>query len=149
MLDEVTVALPPIFKVTLKLLLPLTNAALAGKVAFTSLEVMPTVSLVLIRFQLASTALTVTLNGLPACSDTGAPVLPVGVPGEVDSPGAKICNLAKAPALTVIEGLVLELLVLSVMSLAVRVALPAVLRVMLNVLVPLTSAALEGRVALL
>src|SRR5436190_22119648 len=58
MLDDVTVALPPVFKARLKLLLPLTSAALAGKVAFASLHVMATVSLVLIKFQLASTALT-------------------------------------------------------------------------------------------
>jgi len=52
--------------VTLKLFVPTERAALAGRTALGSLEVIETVSLVLIKFQLASTALTVTLNALPA-----------------------------------------------------------------------------------
>src|SRR5437867_12961821 len=60
--DAVTVALPEVFKVTLRLCVPPANAASAGKLALLSLEVMCAVSLVLIGFQLASTALTVTLN---------------------------------------------------------------------------------------
>ena len=39
----VTVQLPAVFKVTLRFLVPATNAALAGKVALASLEVIPTV----------------------------------------------------------------------------------------------------------
>ena len=85
-----TVALPAVFKVTLKFLLPLTNAALAGTTAFTSLELIATVSLVLIKFQLASTALTVATKAVPAVCGTGVPVFPVGVPGAAVSPGSKI-----------------------------------------------------------
>ena len=63
----VTVPLPAVFKVTLNVLVPATSAALAGKVAFRSLDVIPTVSVTLFtRFQFASTALTVTLNDVPA-----------------------------------------------------------------------------------
>src|SRR5436853_6308516 len=47
------------------------------------------------------------------------------------------------------DGLVLAVLVLSVMSLAVTVALPAVFSVTLNVFVPELSAALDGSAALL
>ena len=63
----VTVLLPAVINVTLKICVPPIRAALEGKVALPSLEVIPTVSVtVLRRFQLASTALTVTLNGVPA-----------------------------------------------------------------------------------
>ena len=63
----VTVLLPAVLKVTLKLCVPATKAALAGWASFRSLVLMPTVSVtVLIVFQLASTALSVTLNGVPA-----------------------------------------------------------------------------------
>jgi len=62
----VAVQLPAVFKVTLKVRVPATSAALAGKVALASLEVMPTVWVLLTKFQLASTALTVTVNGVPA-----------------------------------------------------------------------------------
>ena len=63
--EAVTVALPAVLTVTLKLLLPPTSAALTGNAAFVSLEVMATVSLVTIKFQLASTALTVTVKAAP------------------------------------------------------------------------------------
>ena len=63
--EAVTVAVPAVLRVTLKLFVPFTRAALAGKDAFTSLEVIATVSLVLMRFQLASTAFTVTLKAAP------------------------------------------------------------------------------------
>ena len=46
--------------------MPPTRAASAGKLALLSLEVRWTVSLVLTAFQLASTALTVTLKAVPA-----------------------------------------------------------------------------------
>src|SRR5438552_3894904 len=62
----VRVALPAVLSVTLKLFVPFTSAALAGKATFVSVDVIATVSLVLIRFQLASTALTRTLKGDPA-----------------------------------------------------------------------------------
>ena len=61
-----TVALPPVLRVTLNVLVPPESAALAGKIAFASLDVIATVSLVLIKFQFASTALTVTLKAVPA-----------------------------------------------------------------------------------
>ena len=62
----VTVALPAVFKVTLKLLVPPTNAVFAGKAALLSDDVIATASLTLVSvFQFASTALTVTLNAPP------------------------------------------------------------------------------------
>ena len=74
--------------------------------------------------------------------------MPFTVPGADVSPGAKICSLVKSPALTVIAGLVLDVLVPSVISLAVSVALPAVFSVTLKVCVPAVSAVLEGKLAL-
>src|SRR5260370_38536696 len=71
------------------------------------------------------------------------------VPGAADSPGASVCNFAKAPAFTAIEGLVLAVLVGSDTSDAVKVALPAVLKVTLSVLVPAARAALAAKPALL
>src|SRR5438552_314573 len=123
----VTVRLPAVFKVTLKLWVPATRAALAGKVALGSLEVMPTVWVLLTKFQLASTALTVTLKAVPAFWAVGVPVLPVAVPGAAVSPGTSNCNFANAPALTVKDGLVLAVLLPSLMSVGVTVRLPAVL----------------------
>src|SRR5437016_6017867 len=128
MSEPVKVQLPTVLLVTLKDFVPALNAALAGNPAFTSVEVMATVSLVLTRFQLASTALTVRVNAEPAVCELGLPVLPVAVPGRAVSPGASNCNLAKAPALTVMAALVLPLLVPSVTSDPVKVWLPAVLR---------------------
>ena len=57
---------PAVFGVTESVLVPATSAVLAGSVALASVEVMPTVSVELTRFQLASTALTVTLKAPPA-----------------------------------------------------------------------------------
>ena len=73
--------------------------------------------------------------------------MPLAVPGAAVSPGASTCNFVNAPALTVTEGLVLLVLVPSVVSVAVTVALPAVFRVTLKVLVPETRLALAGKVA--
>jgi hypothetical protein len=144
----VTVRDPTVFKVTLKVFVPATRAALAGNAAFTSLEEIPTWSAtVLIRFQFASTALTVTLNGVPATCALGVPVLPVGVPGAAVSPGTKICSFANEPPPTLIDGLVLAVFVPSVISVDVTVAVPAVFRVTANVFVPPTSAALDGNTA--
>src|SRR5438094_506114 len=95
-------------------------------------------------FQLVSTALTVTLNAVPAVCAVAVPVLPLLDPGEAVSPGTNNCNFVKLPALTVMEGLVLAVLVPSLMSLAVTVRLPAVLSVTLKVCVPATSAAFDG-----
>src|SRR5439155_5247278 len=51
----VPVAVPAVFRVALKLWLPALSAVLAGRVALVSVEVRWTVSLVLTKFQLAST----------------------------------------------------------------------------------------------
>src|SRR4029453_13051550 len=64
-------------------------------------QVRPTVSArVFTRFQLASTALTVTLKGVPAACGLGVPVLPVGVPGAAVSPGTGNWSLLKTAELT-------------------------------------------------
>ena len=66
MSEAVRVALPAVLRVTLRLLAPLTSAALAGKAAFGSLELMATVSVTFVTaFQFASTALTVTVKATP------------------------------------------------------------------------------------
>ena len=62
----VNVAVPAVFAVTEKVFVPATSAALPGRVAFASELVMATVSVAVTRFQLASTALTVTLKAPPA-----------------------------------------------------------------------------------
>src|SRR6267378_6715795 len=63
----VAVRAPAVLQIRLKLPVPPANGALAGRVALASDEVIPTVSVVIaIRFQLASTAFTVTLNAAPA-----------------------------------------------------------------------------------
>ena len=85
----VMAVLPAVLSGMTKDLVPATNAALAGNVALVSPEVMAMASLVLIKFQLASTALTVTLNALPAVCAFGVPVLPVGEPGNALSPGVR------------------------------------------------------------
>src|SRR6185369_6378841 len=97
---------------------------------------------------LASTALTVTLNGVLAVWVMGAPVLPVAVPGAAVSPGARICSLVNAPTLAVMAELVFAVLVASVTLLAVMVQLPAVLKVMVKFLVPEASALFAGFVSL-
>src|SRR6266540_3410745 len=145
----VTVRLPTVFMVTLKVCVPATRAALAGSAALASEEVIPTVSVAVVTvFQLASTALSVALIGVPAVCAVGAPVLPVLLPGAAVSPGTKICSLVKAPTLKVMSGLVFAVLVPSVMSVAVTVQLPAVLLVRLKLFVPATSAALAGSTSL-
>src|SRR6266851_4099497 len=106
--EAVTVWLPPVLRVMLKDLVPATSAALDGRAALASEEVIAAVSVALvIRFQFASTALTVTLNAVPAVWAVGVPVLPVEVPGAVVSPGARIWSLVNAPAPTGIAALVL------------------------------------------
>src|SRR5436190_18117497 len=112
-------------------------------------EVIPTVSdAPETKFQLASTALTIRLKAAPAVSVLGVPTFPLVVPGAAVSPGAKIWSLAKAPGLTVIAGLVLPVIPVCVESDAVRVALPAVLRVRLKTLLPLVNCAAAGNAAL-
>jgi hypothetical protein len=117
----VTVQLPAVLRVTAKVPVPADIAALAGWVSFGSEVVMPTVWVLLTRFQLASTARTVTLKAVPALCALGVPVLPVAVPGAAVSPGTSSCSLAKAAALTVIDGLLLSLLLPSLTSEAVKV----------------------------
>ena len=132
--EAVSVTEPLVLKVMLKVCVPAASAALEGIVALLSVEVMPTVSVTeLTRFQLASTALTVTLKAVPAVCAIGVPVLPLIVPGAAVSPGTSSCSLANPAALTVIDGLVFAVLVASVTSVAVTVALPAVFRVTLKV----------------
>jgi hypothetical protein len=61
--EAVTVQVPAAWNLTVKVLVPLTNAALRGNSAESSLLVMRTVSAtVVIGFQVSSTALTVTLK---------------------------------------------------------------------------------------
>src|ERR1044071_9673368 len=104
----VTVCEPSVLSVTLNAFVPATSAALAGKVALVSDDVMPTVCvIVLTKFQFASTALAVTLNAVLALADVGEPVLPVAVPGAAVSPGTSNCNFTNAPAFTVTDELVL------------------------------------------
>src|SRR6266481_789857 len=144
----VTVCGPRDLSVTLIVLLPADSAPLDGSVALVSLEVRPTVWMLLIRFQSASTDRTVTLIAVPALWAVGVPVLPVAVPGAAVSPGTNSCNFTKAPPLTVMDGLVFAVLVPSVRSLAVSVAVPAVWRVTGRDACPPTSAVFDGSVAL-
>src|SRR5205823_103194 len=124
------------------------RAALDGNTAFASLELTATASTTLLTtFQFASTALTVTLNAVPAVRAVGVPVLPFVVPAAAVSPGASNCSFTNGPAVTVVEGLVLAVLLASVTSLAVTVWLPAVLKITLSVPVPETNAELGGRTA--
>jgi len=117
-----TVAVPAVFNVTLKVFVPAVKAALAGNAAFASLELTAIVSVTVpTRFQFASTALTVTLNAVPAVRTVGVPVFPLAVPAAAASPGTSNCSFTNGPAATVTAGLVFAVLLLSVMSLAVRV----------------------------
>src|SRR5690349_2269640 len=55
---------------------------------------MTTCALAATKFQLASTALTVTGNATPAaCVEMPTELLPVGEPGSAVSPGTNTCNL--------------------------------------------------------
>src|SRR5437879_5457573 len=128
----------------LKVLLPLISAPLAGSAAFASLDAMAAVSLVATRFQFASTEFTVTLKAAPAVCAEGVPVFPLGVPAALLSPGTRICNLANAPALTVIAGLVLTGLLPSLLSTAVISQVPAVKFVNPNTLLPATNGVIAG-----
>src|SRR5262249_51397671 len=98
--DAVTVDVPTVFKVMLKTAVPDENAALSGSLAIVSLEVIWTTSFVLIRFQLLSTAFTVTLKALPAICDDGVPVFPLAVPGADVSPGTSNCSCANGAGFT-------------------------------------------------
>ena len=145
----VTVQLPTVFKVTLAVRVPATNAPFAGKAALGSLDAMPTIStLVLTRFQLSSTALTTTLKAVPAVRVVGVPVLPVVVPGAAVSPGISTCSFVNAPTLTVMLGLVFAVLVPSLASVAVSVLATALRNVAPKICVPPLNVALAGSNAL-
>src|SRR5438477_4668981 len=96
---------PTVLRVTLTVHVPADKAPLAGSVALESLDVVPTVCVLLARFQLASTALIVTLNAVPEVAAMGVPVLPLAVPGAAVSPDTNTCNFTTAPAFTVTDGL--------------------------------------------
>src|SRR5947208_15631212 len=93
---------------------------------------------VLITFQFASTALTVTVKPAPAVCAFGEPVLPLVVPGTDDSPGTSNCSFAKAAALMIIPDWV-PVIEPVVVSVAVKERVPTVLNVALKVCAP-TSA---------
>src|SRR5437016_706885 len=144
----VTVALPAVLSVTLKVFVPEVRVEFAGKAALLSDDVIPTLSLtVLTTFQLASTALTVTLKAVPAVSAVGVPVFPLELPGEAVSPGTSSCSLANPPGLIVMAELVLLVMPPCVESDAVTVWLPAALSVTLKTLTPLVNPVLDGKVA--
>src|SRR5262245_9711372 len=126
----VTVKLPLVPKARVKLPVPATKAALAGKAALRSLEVRATISLTLLTtFQLASTALTVESKSTVANWPLGVPFLPLAVPGAAVSPGTSNWSLVNAPGLTLMLPLVLEV---NPVALAVIVRVPAVLNVRLD-----------------
>src|SRR6266404_3845763 len=97
----VTVFVAGSLSVTLNCRVPAASAAFAGNVAVKSVELIPTVSVVVATmFQLASTALTVTLKAVSGDWTLGVPVLPLAVAGAAVSPGANTCNCVNGPALT-------------------------------------------------
>ena len=136
----IVVVLLTVLSVTLKVWVPLTNAAFAGNVAAPSLEVMAIVCVLLTGFQLASTALTVTLNATPVISAPGVPVFPLTVPGAALSPGTSNCNFENTPALTVRLELAVPAIVPSV---AVIVGDSAFVNVTLTVPTPEAKLTLE------
>jgi len=97
----VTVLDPAVFSVSVKSLVPDTSAALAGRVAALSDDVIATVLVTdVTTFQFASTALTVAVTS-PAEREVGLPVLPVDVPGAAVSPGRRTWSFEADPTLTV------------------------------------------------
>jgi hypothetical protein len=90
-----TVCDPAVFKVTVNVCLPLTSAKLAGKPAAPSIDLNATTGVAPgATTQFPSTAFTVTVNGVPAVSGVGLPVLPAIVFGAFVSPGSNICSRA-------------------------------------------------------
>src|SRR5258708_6875079 len=117
----------------LKLLVPVGRGATGGSDSNGSVEVMFMVlGTVAATFQQASPELTVTLYPVPALSALGVPVLPLDAPGAAVSPGTSNCSFTNEPALTLIAGLVLVILVPSLRSVAVTVRKPEVLSVTLE-----------------
>ena len=145
----VTVWVPAVLKVRFKFAVPAFKAVLTGKPAFGSEHVTPIMSLTeLITFQFASTALTVTLKAVPAACGIGDPDFPVAVPGAALSPGINNRNFVNAPELTAMPGLMLAGIEGWVMSDTVTVELPAVFKVKLTTLLPLTRLVSAGTDAL-
>ena len=110
--EAVSVWLPAVLKVTPRVCVPDTNAVFAGKVAFASPLVSAITSVTLVmRFQKASTALTVALKAVPAVCAEGVPVLPEAVPGAAVSPGTSSWIFAKgaAPTTTLLEVVLVRL----------------------------------------
>jgi hypothetical protein len=95
------VKLPLALKRTLTVAVPLLSAKGDGSVALASDAriwiVLPTVGT---RFQVASQARIVTLNGIPAVCARGVPVRPVDVPGAGLSPGSRTWSRVYGPAST-------------------------------------------------
>src|SRR5438128_5450153 len=112
-----------VLSVTLKVFVPADNAPLAGRVALESLDVIPTVWVLLTRFQFASTALAVTVKAVPVVRAVAVPVLPGAVPGAAVSPGIKSWSFAKAAGLTAMLGVVVAVWLLSVRLRVIAVAL--------------------------
>src|SRR5881392_4280839 len=89
-----------------------------------------------------------TLKATPAAWAVGVPLLPVELPGTALSPGTSNCSFTNAPAFTIIGGLVLGVLAPSVMSLAVKVHVPAVRLVRASDRVPDARAVFAGKTEL-
>ena|SRR6516162_1368708 len=120
----VRVPVPDTLNMTLNVPVPALNGAPAGRAQDDPVEVNCTVSLAMFTgFQLASTALTVTLKGVAAVCVDGVPVLPVPVPGAAVSPGTRICSLTNVPA-TMVSNWVAELRVEGEVLAAVSVGVP-------------------------
>ena len=77
------------------------------------------------RFQLASTALTITPSPVPATCVVGVPVLPLPVPGAALSPGINTCSLAADPAENTMFPLVTGDKLMPAVALAVNVMVSA------------------------
>src|SRR5438067_541674 len=150
------VRVPPVLKVKLdKVRVPATRVMFPAVPLLSSVVIALVSVLLLVTFVLATltTSPLVSTASLPValpisvpavCAVGVAAVLPVAVPGAATSPGKRICSLVTAPGLTVMGGLVLEVLAPSVMFVAVTVQLPTVFKVTEKVLVPEASAALAG-----
>jgi hypothetical protein len=98
----VTVGVPEVHRVTAYDFVPDDSAALEGKVAAESEDVIAIVCVADdTKFQFASTAFTVALKEVPAVCAVGVPVLPEEVPGAAVSPGSSTCSFDATAALIV------------------------------------------------
>ena len=96
----VIVAVPLVFSVTCSCAVPPARFASPAVTPAASVVARWTRSVAATGFQLWSTAVTVTVNGVPAVCSPGVPVRPEGVPGAEVSPGSSAWSCAKAPAPT-------------------------------------------------